>query len=62
MHELVKKGMLSYDMDNNFSLHGADELLNPRTRMLPLYFTRRRDAISYAEAMYANAHYPISVS
>ena len=64
VEKLVDAGILSYSPENNFVLMGCGVVVSPCSSHLwkpVLYFTRKKDAIKYAELEYGNAQYNVFV-
>lgn len=61
--ELLDKGFLSFNSENNFFISAAGMGVLPRDSrtLTPLYFTKQKDAKDYAEIKYSGAMFPVSV-
>jgi len=60
--DLLNKGILSLESKGNYQLIGSGVFVSPRSHgLIRLYFTRMRDAETYAKLNFAGAMYEVTV-
>jgi len=59
--KLLKAEIFSFKPDGNYQVVGGNVVLNPHSHILTLYFTRKTDAVKYADKNYGDASYRVMV-
>ncbi|MFH1474019.1 MAG: hypothetical protein ABIE55_03970 [Candidatus Aenigmatarchaeota archaeon] len=59
--KLLEDEIFSFKPEGNYQIVGCNVVLNPHSHILTLYFTRKSDAVKYANKNYGNALYEVMV-
>lgn len=54
-------GIFSLNRENAWNIDGGGVPCNPRRNSFLLFFTRKEDAVGYAEACFGGSHYPVTI-
>jgi hypothetical protein len=62
VEDLLNKGIFSLESEGNYQLIGSGVFVSPRSHgMIRLYFTRKKDAETYARLNFDGAMYEVTV-